>query len=1239
MFMFLKYNLAFLLMLMAVSQYLLSQPIAATQYWHGKERTIRYHPEGTDFVITNGDRRFTRALYGTNTAFRVEAGDLPEFALYMPGMGGNLKFGLISKDTSKWLIQAKKITARYRPGSMIYDIEDGLLGNGKLHLVMLAMADAEGVIVKVQFENVQNAVELFWAFGGSSGKKFSRDGDMGPDPESSFYLKPEYCKDNRYEINGNSFTLKYGTGEILSEEDRYEIKQLPIANEKGKSKKEKEQSLVGIFPAVSILKIGDATQQSSPRAFFLSGASGTPALVGKLQVKNKEVSYFAIQNATTERQLTVAEIPVLFNAAEEARKKLADRIEVKTPDPYINTVGGALAMAADAIWEAPSYLHGSIGWRMRLNGWRGPYTGDPLGWHDRARLHFRSYALSQLTSPDTGKVVADTALHLARQLEKLGTSVFSKGYISRNPGGDFRAHHYDMNLVFIDELLWHFQWTGDLDFAKEMWPVLQSHLAWEKRNFDKDGDGLYDAYAAIWASDALEYSGGGVTHSSAYNYRANKKAAEIARLIGEDARPYDAEAAKILTALNTKLWMPAKGWYAEYKDLLGNQLLHPAAALWTVYHSIDSDVPDAFQAYQTLRYVDAMIPHIPVKAKGLEDGYYTLSTTNWMPYEWSLNNVAMAEVLHTSLANWEAGRNEEAFKLWKSEILESMYLGGSPGNIVQISYYDAIRGEAYRDFGDPIGMLSRTLVEGLFGILPDALNGQLTIKPGLPAVWKAASLHIPDIHLDFNRKGSMETYTITPFFQKQMRLKLLLKAYADSVEEVWINDRKSGWKNVDSAVSEPMIEINSEPADHYMVKIVWKGDMPDTIRQNRVVTDDYSLKLQFSHAVIQKVFDPQKVWKDVQIKGGYLQGVVIGALGSRTAFVQVKQGELEWWQPINIDIKQPLTVVEPPQQLKNSLQFRVQNNTEAPMRGVLEVNGNYAVKVDMAASSVSDLINVPVQKIIPGSNELSYSWDGHLFQGNVINWRVDNLKGTDLEPVNLNPYFNDFVTQIFRNQYLSPRPTSPTLQLPTQGIGEWTYPLRTTVIDDGGLRRLAGSAGMITLPQGISFSTPGDSLKKNILFTSQWDNYPYQAVVPLTGKASHAYFLVAGSTNPMQSRLTNGAIVIQYTDGSTDSLLLKNPETWWPIEQNYLEDGYAFQINSVRPVRVHLKTGKVVSDYDNSMNQYNGKMIDGGAATVFDLPLDADKTLRSLTIKTLANDVVIGLMSATLLRPYDRVKK
>ncbi|RZK90510.1 MAG: DUF4450 domain-containing protein, partial [Hymenobacter sp.] len=156
--------------------------------WHNETRTLRYHPEGTDFVITNGDRLFTRALYGTHSAFRMETGDRPEFALYMPGMGGNLKFGLLANGQSKWLTAASTITARYRAGSRLYTIQDPLLGSGRLLLEVLALADAEGFIVKARFQDIKAPVTLLWAFGGATGKKFSREGDMGPDPESNFYL-------------------------------------------------------------------------------------------------------------------------------------------------------------------------------------------------------------------------------------------------------------------------------------------------------------------------------------------------------------------------------------------------------------------------------------------------------------------------------------------------------------------------------------------------------------------------------------------------------------------------------------------------------------------------------------------------------------------------------------------------------------------------------------------------------------------------------------------------------------------------------------------------------------------------------------------------------------------------------------------------------------------------------------------------------------------------------------------
>lgn len=164
--------------------------------------------------------------------------------------------------------------------------------------------------------------------------------------------------------------------------------------------------------------------------------------------------------------------------------------------------------------EEGVWLHGAVGWRMPLSGWRAAYVGDVLGWHDRARTHFDNYAASQVTEvPNTiSHPAQDSALALARSAKIWGTPQYSNGYICRNPRRNNQMHHYDMNLCYIDRLLWHFNWTGDLEYAHRMWPLLTLHLAWEKRNFDPDNDGLYDAYACIWASDALYYNSGAVTH-------------------------------------------------------------------------------------------------------------------------------------------------------------------------------------------------------------------------------------------------------------------------------------------------------------------------------------------------------------------------------------------------------------------------------------------------------------------------------------------------------------------------------------------------------------------------------------------------------------------------------------------------------------------------------------------------------------------------------------------------------
>lgn len=1189
-------------------------------------RPLRYKPEGTDFTIVNGTKRFNRALYGSGTAFRVEAGDLPEFLLYMPTKGGNLKLGIATPAGTKWLIDADYIKAIYSPGTMRYQIKDALLGEGQLDLQVLAMAEEDGLVMSLETKGVK-PFELIWTYGGASGHRPSRDGDIGADPEEGFYLHPEHCKGNVFALKNNSFLLGFETGKKRGDTSKSTVQ-------------EKGTQIYGVVAPGTALKLGDAHQQTSPTVLLQSKATDLPVVVGRQELGGNQKIYFGLQNNLTAKAKTYQDLPNTFLKADAQRQKVASQVKIVTPDPYLNTLGGALSIAADAIWDGKSYMHGAIAWRMPLNGWRGAYVADALGWHDRARTHFKGYSDAQVTEPASGPVVPDSSRNLARQKEQLGLSLYTSGYISRNPGTKKVAHHYDMNMVFIDEMLRHFLWTGDKTYLQEAWPILERHLAWEKRNFDPDQDGLYDAYASFWASDAVQYSGGGVTHSSAYHYFSNKTAARLATLLGKDPAPYQQEAAKIHRALTTTMWLPEKGWFAEFKDLLGLQKLHTSAALWTIYHTLDSEVPDPFQAYQMLRYVDTQIPHIPIKNSDLpQDELVTLATSNWMPYTWSVNNVAMAEVAHTALAYWQAGRTQEANKLMRSILIESMYMGSSPGNFQQLSHYDHYRGELYRDFADGIGMSARALVEGMFGIVPDMLAGQLTVRPGLPAEWPHARLETPDITYAYQRQGDQETYTIAPRFGKPLKLLFRATALKDRVASVTVNGQPVQWKSYAGAVGSPQIEITPAVADQYEVRITWAGDKPAKARHEAVAATGAPLVLDLGQAQAGELRDPQKIVAGSAVKDRKVEVNIAGSPGHRTFFVQSRQGQLSWWQPIDVEVREPFKLVSQSPGPNNPLVL--QNNTAAPFNGEVTLTaGPYTQKLNLSVEpfGTSAPLAVPAEHLQPGTNRVQVSAGNKvLATGEMINWGVafrPSSAKNRLETVDLTSHFNDRVTQIFRNEYLSPRPTSATLQLPKQGIGNWCYPLVTAEIDDSGLRAKAAQSGVLALPNGLSFRTAGPGTGKNILFTSQWDNYPSAVTVPLTGSASHAYLLMAGSTNPMQSRFDNGEVVVTYTDDSQEKLVLRNPETWWPIEQDYYLNQHSFRVDTPKPIRVHLKTGEVLQNFNYSDIKgfaYNS-YIPGGAATVLDLPLNPKKTLKTVEVKALANDVVIGLMGLTLVR-------
>lgn len=1091
---------------LAVSPIALAQTLVATEGVQpnikGKlDRPIRYRPDGDAFVIENGTERFNRPLYGGNTAFRVDGGDRPEFVLYLPGRGGNLRFAVRGRDGGIWwLHDARSITTRYRPGELDYRITDPRLG-GTIALTVVALAATEGVAVRARGSGVVSGTTLLWTFGGVNGQRGKRDGDIGTEkvPISEWFaFRPALAERNIVNVAGR---------------DRFAIAGPP-------------GTITGTLRNGAITGIADAAGWDDPATLFASAATGgaqprpvtigTLALDGDAHLLLQRTTYAARANADLSTYAAVsadrraapplpplaaaydaATLPAAFDAARAHFTALRHRVRIVTPDPWLNASIGALNVGADAVWDGPqsAIMHGAVAWRTKLLGWRGPYALDALGWHDRARANFRAWLPRQNTDPIPSMLPpADAASNLARSETALHSN------------GDLSNSHYDMNAVFIDALFRHLGWTGDLAFAAEAWPAIERHLAWQRRlfrrPFGRQGLPLYEAYAQIWASDDIHYSGGGVAYASAYNLYHNRQAARIARALGKDAAPYEREAALIGQAMRAELWLADTGHFAEYRDWLGARAVHPSAGLWSFYHVMDSGVPTRREAWRMADAVARDMPLIPVSGPGVpaDRPYAVYASSDWMPYSWSVNNVVMGENLHSALALWQAGRADDAYTLAKAALLASMYMGISPGNVGSLNYLDVYRREAQRDFADGSGVMARTIVEGLFGLAPDGLGRRLTVRPGLPADWDHAELQHPDIGIAFRRERNRDRWTVRQTEARFARLQLRLVARRDGVAAVTVNGRPARWTPDPDAVGVPAILVDATFGPAADIVVRWSGRPIAT------------------------------------------------APAGGAQLVATRQGGMRWWVPAGAP---PASPAEP-------------------------------VVVDRAP--------------------------------------VGAQRGIDLSGA-----FNDRIDAIFQpGKYRSPRSPFVSLALPSQGLGAWAGHVNATArIDDGGLRRAAqAGGGWFRLPDGGRFRTPGEG--RNALFVSRWDAYPDTATVRLTGRGRFLRLLMTGTTNPMQSRIDNGEVIVTYADGGTATLALHNPTTWWPIERDYLIDDYQFRVPGPRPLRVDLATGRVRT------GGADGEQVDGGAATVLGLPLDPRRPLRSLTVRARANDVVIGLIGATI---------
>jgi hypothetical protein len=230
------------------------------------------------------------------------------------------------------------------------------------------------------------------------------------------------------------------------------------------------------------------------------------------------------------------------------------------------------------------------------------------------------------------------------------------------------------------------------------------------------------------------------------------------------------------------------------------------------------------------------------------------------------------------------------------------------------------------------------------------------------------------------------------------------------------------------------------------------------------------------------------------------------------------------------------------------------------------------------------------------------------------------------ECLDLRGSLNADVRTIYEQRYLAPRPATVSVRIGTDGYSPWTFLHWKSPPPSIGLDRVAGllnSDGRLATPQGVPFHWPGDG--HNIAFTSLWENFPARVTIPVGKPAEAVWFLVCGSTTVMQCRIPNAVLRLQYADGREDALELVPPFNYWnlsPITANARAPGQNARTDYTDPVDAFA----VPKPWPETV-----QLGANCRAVLLNRRLPPQAVLAAITLETLSQEVVVGLMGVTLM--------
>ena len=1164
-----------------------------------------YQPGGNGTFIKENGRQVENYLITTGV-WRLLVGDKPVIGLstrltsgayarpgLMPNIGvnGRIRLKIRNGNTEKWLEDFTKIRTTLKAGEAQWNCEDDKL-NLSIILTVYHFIDEYGCGLTAQIESKKSQkADIEWYY---------ESADFVKDHQN--YTEFAYSKYTQIFVGSTNDSSTYKEG----------VSRTTFQLRPGEIKSDTCVCVWG-YKDYDRIEIDSAYKRLQFRP--------TPSKDWTEQMKKNWFQHWIGRGLNPEQKfLNILKNPNLpVSQSKEYWQSMRNRVHIKTGDARFDNVVQALGSRLIYGFEYPGYLHASNYMKYgKINS--GMYGHEAAGFHDE---------------------VASTL--------KLITAAQDVKGRQRYIMPDFRISYWaeEMNAYYIDQVWYHYRWTGDKDFLYEMWPSVRKALEHLIATSDPDNDGIFTGFYEDWGSDQKNRGGkcSLMTGMGITALRAGFKMASLLKDVdyelgtqetrGENdfSKRYERLLEKAVTAYET-LYNKRIGaysssdWEAELRNKPDND--ESNYAIWREAGSL-------FNNYTSMRFIrDTYHQKAP-------NGTIEFENRNW-PVCWSNHFDPFPEAM-ASIASAAMVNDINNFYPVLKTALETVYTrkeltvigGGSPIFSLESDQ-----------------MVIMALLDNIFGIKPYFGDNLLIIRPSFPDSWKNPEIELPDVSYKYFKGNNEIDLNVKTSVNRILQAEIPVN---QSVREVRVNGEKVDFE-IKKEVNYCRLIIKSPSSAEHMIKVLL--DPKNDIQEGNVNCQiNLPALFSFKNVELVGVQNPQIYFGEIKISSNQIL-ITPKMTGKYTVFAELKKGNVSWYQPLELSVSdmwsineqfkawdgsKPATILSPAiSKEKQSLSFQIKNNSSSKLTGemIVEVHGQLIRKTVSLAANQPENIEVSLKdvwgELSPGSIPFKVRFNGLEKVSHAVDWGINpNFNKEKLVPLDLKNYYNINLEKLYGNKAFITWRSDYTgaavgvdwrSNLQIDEFGYRTFVEPSSLFAFGTIHEIKPTFPRLSLPNlvdskimNIPIPFPFIETTQNVnnilalINTENNRSMPGEAVIEMNNPiaAEKIYLLTANLTKVIKSYYPGAEVEIVYDYGKSQVIQLIPPFNMPTIIPAQCPDALSIPLGKIEENQIFL----------------NGNET---GLSLTDLTIDPTRKIKQLKLRCVSTETVFGIIGISLLQ-------